>query len=155
MSKFFKTNTSVKQISLASANSLINALIGVIVEGKFFRPSVFCSSKPPKITIVDFFDRILKYCKLDEASFIAMMIYLDRACGFIDLTKFNVHKIILGSMICAIKYTHDEIYANSFYARVGGINLHEMNIIEVAFLELIDFELYIKEEEYTKYSVFL
>jgi hypothetical protein len=51
----------------------------------------------------------------------------------------------------AIKYNEDEYYDNKFYAKVGGVTLKEMNILEISFLKLIDFKLYISEEIFETY----
>lgn len=155
MSSLSLVSVSGTQISLDSAEKLINAVAGVVSEVNNPYPDVFTSKKPPKIKLLDFFDRILKYCKLDEATFVALMIFLDKASDQIALTNHNIHKLILGAMICSVKYCCDELYSNSFYARVGGITLTEMNKIEVAFLNLIDFKMYIEEEKYERYSKFL
>ena len=113
---------------------------------------IFNSTKPPRISIYDFFDRIIKYCKIDVATFVSMMIYIDKARECIQFTNFNIHKIILGSLICSIKYCNDEIYPNTYYARVGGIDLEEMNVIEITFCALLGFDFYIDDEIYFQYE---
>jgi hypothetical protein len=113
---------------------------------------IFNSTKPPRISIHDFIDRIIKYCKIDVATFVTMMIYIDKAREVVQFTNFNIHKIILGSMICSIKYCNDEIYPNTFYARVGGIDLEEMNVIEITFCALLGFDFYVNHEIYFQYE---
>lgn len=55
----------------------------------------------------------------------------------------------------AIKYNEDDYYSNSFYARVGGINLQELNMIESHFIELSQYNLFVNEETYEKYKLYL
>lgn len=117
--------------------------------------NVFSVGKIPKITLMDYFARITKYCKLQLGSFIAMMIYLDKAAEKIELSGYNIHRLILGALVCGIKYTCDVCNNNIFFARVGGITPQEMCIVENSFLEVLDYSLYISEEEYEKYLSFL
>lgn len=41
---------------------------------------------------------------------------------------------------------------NKDYATIGGIELNEMNELESLFLEILDFELYISNDEFENYS---
>ena len=117
--------------------------------------SPFSVGKVPKIDLENYFSRIIKYCKLQEGSFIAMMIYLDKIAEKVDLTPFNIHRLILGSLVCAVKYTCDICNNNIFFAKVGGINPNEMCLIETSFLNLLDYNLYVNDEEYSKYYSFI
>ncbi len=58
-------------------------------------------------------------------------------------------------MLIAIKYNEDDYYSNSFYAKVAGITLNEVNSIEMEFLKLINFSLYVHDDAYNKYSEYL
>ena len=117
--------------------------------------SPFSVGKAPKISLEDYFNRIIKYCKLQEGSFIAMMIYLDKAAERVDLTSLNIHRIILGALVLAMKYTCDICNNNIFFAKVGGISAQEMCVIESSFLLMMDYNLYISAEEFEKYSSFI
>ena len=55
-------------------------------------------------------------------------------------------------MVLAIKYNEDDYYSNKYYAKVGGINLDELNSLEYNFLILLDFDVFIDEETYEKYK---
>ena len=55
-------------------------------------------------------------------------------------------------MLLAIKYNEDDYYSNKYYAKVGGINLDELNSLEYNFLILLDFDVFIDEETYEKYK---
>ena len=82
-----------------------------------------------------------------------MLIYIDRLCelnNFI-VNSYNVYKILFSSLIMAIKYNEDEFYDNKFYAKVGGLSLIEMKNLEINYLSLIDFKLYISEKVFDTY----
>lgn len=54
------------------------------------------------------------------------------------------------ALLAAIKYQEDDIHTNTYYARVGGVKSDELFSLELEFLELIDFNLYIDEELFAK-----
>lgn len=49
------------------------------------------------------------------------------------------------SLITAIKYQEDDIHTNTYYARVGGVKSDDLFNLELEFLSLIDFNLYVDE----------
>jgi hypothetical protein len=57
-----------------------------------------------------------------------------------------MYRLLLVSCVVAAKYLSDEFATNSYYARVGGIGLEEINILEHLFLEYLDFDLSIDSE---------
>lgn len=56
------------------------------------------------------------------------------------------------SIVVASKFTSDIFYANSRYAKVGGIPLVELNQLELELLFLLDFQLYIPLEDIQLYA---
>jgi hypothetical protein len=82
-----------------------------------------------------------------------MLIYIDRLCeinNFI-INSFNVYKIIFSSLVIAIKYNEEEYFGNKYLAKVGGLSLNEMNLLELIYLNLIDFNLYVSDEVFQTY----
>ena len=117
----------------------------------------FISKKIPSISIIDYIERLLSYSKISDKLFIIVLIYIDRICGkhFINLNYNNIHKIILASFICTIKYYEDDYYSMNFYARIGGITKKELISLEYEFLVLIDFKLYVGNDLFEKYNNYL
>lgn len=62
---------------------------------------------------------------------------------------------MFSSILLAIKFNEDDYYSNSYYAKVAGITLEEINLLEFEFLRLIKYQLYIKTAYYTKYHDYL
>ena len=84
------------------------------------------------IDINKYFKRIMKYSKLEPSTLIISLIYIDKLCentNFV-LNSHNIHRIILASLMLAIKYNEDDYYSNEYYAKVGGIALKELNRLE-------------------------
>ena len=54
----------------------------------------FFSKKIPSISVISYLERIIKYTKLEEASLVCMLIYIDKLCeanNFL-LTENNIHR---------------------------------------------------------------
>ena len=153
------TTPKTDYLSISDVSELINALEEMIKDSPAIQPtselSSFSVGRIPKIKLDTYFQRMIKYCKLEVGTYIALMIYLDKAAESIHLTGYNIHRIILAAMVAAIKYTCDLTNNNAYYAKVGGISVDEMNLVETSFLVLLDYNLYISSEEYEKYSSFI
>ena len=117
----------------------------------------FLSKKIPSISIQNFLERLTKYSKMENNTLILILIYIDRFCDInkVRLNYFNIHKLIIASMLIAIKYNEDDYYNNTFYAKIGGVKKSEIDVLEYQFLILIDFKLYVSEELFEKYSDYI
>ena len=119
--------------------------------GPIIKP--FISKKIPSVSIKSYLDRLAKYSKIENNTLLLILIYIDKVCDInkIRLNYFNIHKMILASMLIAIKYNEDDYYSNSFYAKVGGVTKSEIDVLEYEFLVLIDFNLYVSDDLFLKY----
>jgi hypothetical protein len=63
----------------------------------------------------------------------------------------NVHRVVVTAVLLAAKFFDDAYYNNAYYAKVGGVLVHEMNGLEVDFLFRINFSLHATTEEFMKY----
>ena len=59
--------------------------------------------------------------------------------------------MLLASILVSIKFNEDDYYENTFYAKVGGIELLEMNNLESTFLNDLEYKIYVKQEIYEDY----
>ena len=117
----------------------------------------FLSKNIPQISIKDYLERLYKYTKINCSTIILILIYIDRICNIqkFKLTYFNIHKLILASMIIAIKFNEDEQYTTNFYSKLGGVPTAEIVFLENNFFFLIKFNLFVKNELYKKYSDYI
>lgn len=65
------------------------------------------------------------------------------------------HRLILAFVLIAIKYNEDDYYANDFYAKVGGISMQEINVIEYEAVILMKHNLFVADDFFSKYKVYL
>jgi Cyclin len=58
---------------------------------------------------------------------------------------------MITSVLVASKFFDDYHFRNSHYAKVGGISTPEMNLLEVEFLLMVRFNLFVSIETYQQY----
>ncbi|KFK27916.1 hypothetical protein AALP_AA8G446900 [Arabis alpina] len=67
----------------------------------------------------------------------------------------RIFKLIITSVLVAAKFMDDLSYNNGYYAKVGGISIEEMNVLELDFLFGIGFELNVTVSTFDNYCSFL
>eukprot|EP00997_Jenningsia_sp_PLL12_P007352 NODE_3975_length_710_cov_218.993949_g3360_i0.p1 GENE.NODE_3975_length_710_cov_218.993949_g3360_i0~~NODE_3975_length_710_cov_218.993949_g3360_i0.p1 ORF type:complete len:188 (+),score=32.03 NODE_3975_length_710_cov_218.993949_g3360_i0:62-625(+) len=118
----------------------------------------FHSTKLPPIGIHEYLLRIVKYAYCSPECFVFSLIYLDRLITRnknCHITRFNIHRLIITSMLLAAKGRDDTYYSNAYYSAIGGIGNSEVNRLEVTFLVLVDFNLFVSPETYNQYKAYL
>ena len=113
----------------------------------------FRTESIPSLSIKDYLTRLSQFTKINESTIILILIYIDRI-GKINkfiLTYRNIYKLILASMVIAIKYNEDNFYSSEVYAKLGGLSVPELNYLEFQFLIQIKFSLFIEKDLFDKY----
>ena len=113
----------------------------------------FMTESIPSLSIKDYLTRLSQFTKINESTIILILIYIDRI-GKINkfiLTYRNIYKLILASMVIAIKYNEDNFFSSEVYAKLGGLSVLELNYLEFQFLILIKFSLFIEKDLFNKY----
>jgi len=59
--------------------------------------------------------------------------------------------VLLHSVMLGAKFFDDQYFNNSYYAKVGGVPPQEMNSLEVEFLFMTNFSLFVTTETYRQY----
>ena len=105
-----------------------------------------------KMEIDKFIERIVNYLHIDNTLLVLSMMILDKVLSnkFI-LTENNVHKMIFMCFMETQKFYEDESYTNKDYANVCGVNVDELLLMEVSFMEIINFNMFIKNEDFQNY----
>ena len=114
--------------------------------------SPFDSKTIPNISIHSYLERINKHAKCSDPCFVVAYIYINRVLknkGFI-LSRQNIYRLILASMVVAIKYNDDVFASNKSYSMIGGVDLDEINILEPCILDLLQFHLFVTQDLYLK-----
>ncbi|XP_015962052.1 cyclin-U4-1 [Arachis duranensis] len=120
--------------------------------------SVFHGLTRPTISIQSYLERIFKYANCSPSCYIVAYVYLDRFTQrqpSLPINSFNVHRLLITSVMVAAKFMDDMYYNNAYYAKVGGITTIEMNFLEVDFLFGLGFYLNVTPGTFQAYCAHL
>lgn len=132
---------------ISSANSEVRVFKGPL--------AVFHALQIPPISVADYLQRILKYSFCSPHCYVYALILIDRLIcmnsGF-KLSPYNVHRLVVTSVLLAAKLRDDTYYSNAYYSSIGGISNTELNHLEVTMMQAIGFDLHISADTYTQYK---
>lgn len=103
-------------------------------EGRLTR---FHSRSPPRISVQDYLQRLTTHATLSPPILLAMVFYIDRLCAFypaFTVSSLTIHRFLIASATVASKGLSDSFWTNKTYARVGGISMNELAMLELEFL---------------------
>jgi len=131
------------------------AQMAVMAPSGTTRRSPFECKFPPAITIQDYVSRVLRYTQCHASCAVVSLVYLDRLTKrhpWIQVSPLTCHRLLLTSVVIAIKYYDDTYYSNAFYGKVGGLALKELNALEKTYLQLLDYKLFVDPQEFQMYT---
>jgi hypothetical protein len=73
-----------------------------------------------------------------------MVYYIDRLCSLypaFTITTLTVHRFLITAATVAAKGLSDSFWNNATYARVGGIKIAELGLLELDFLYRVDWKI--------------
>jgi len=104
--------------------------------------------------IADYCKYVVIACKMENEIPVIALIYLEKlmlSTGIL-LTRYNWQRIIMICLILASKIWDDDSLENHHFPKVmSDVTVNEINKLEQAFLEFIDYKLVVKGSEYAKY----
>lgn len=122
-------------------------------------PSVFHALQAPSITPVEYLKRLARYSFCSRSVFVAAFYYLEKIAVMKDvdlrINSLSVHRLLLTSVLLATKVIDDVLYDNAHFAKVGGLDVKELNMLELDMLKVLNFRLYIKPEDFEAFEVHL
>lgn len=118
---------------------------------------IYTSRKLPEISVNDYIVRIAKYMKIEDSTLILALIYIDRITRKrkIFVNEYNVYRLFFMSVVVATKYNEDKHYSNTYYAKIGGVELEQLNQMECEFVMGINFDLFVEAKVFDKYETSL
>ncbi|KAK2952196.1 putative cyclin-dependent protein [Blattamonas nauphoetae] len=110
----------------------------------------FHGNTPATITPKYYLERLFKYMRCKRECFLYALVFIVRYldCTHVVLSTQNVHRLLLVSLVIAIKFLDDVYYSNVDYARLGGLSVKELNSLEIHFLVTISFSLHIEYDTF-------
>eukprot|EP01062_Namystynia_karyoxenos_P048278 TRINITY_DN366_c0_g1_i1.p1 TRINITY_DN366_c0_g1~~TRINITY_DN366_c0_g1_i1.p1 ORF type:complete len:210 (+),score=57.50 TRINITY_DN366_c0_g1_i1:112-741(+) len=115
--------------------------------------TVFDGADVPRVPVQDYVIRMLKYSGCSSEVFTMAALYTRRlrSSGGVRLTSLNVHRVLLACVVVAAKLRDDAFHSNRFYARMGGVELEELNNLERVLLDLLQWHVRVDPEEFASF----
>ncbi|KAL0144320.1 cyclin [Mucor lusitanicus] len=105
----------------------------------------------PSIDIDAYLLRILKYCPCANECFLSLLVYFDRMSQNkldpLRIDSYNIHRLVIAGIMVSSKFFSDIFYTNTRYAKVGGLPVKELNVLELEFLRINNYNIFIPLEE--------
>jgi hypothetical protein len=109
------------------------------------------SREEPIITIHDYIDRIMESIyKKDshiDGLIINAVVLLKRVIRYLIVNNYNIHRLVAGVLMISQKVYDDIPYTNDSWAIICGVQLNDINRVELDILQIIDYNTFIKHEE--------
>jgi hypothetical protein len=137
---------------------ILERLVSDDKENSISKGSRFHALKIPRISLLQYLDRLIRYCPASPCVWVVSLIYLCRLAtkcqeGFINPN--TIHRQLMACVVVASKFCDDFFETNLFYSRVGGISLVEMNALEIELLARLNFDLSVTEAEIRSYEGYI
>ncbi|CAJ2511545.1 Uu.00g071700.m01.CDS01 [Anthostomella pinea] len=129
---------------------LISNMLGELIETndslamKSGNLTRFHSRTAPGISVLDYLQRLAKHATLTPPLLLSMVYYIDRLCALypdFTINTLTVHRFLITAATVAGKGLSDSFWNNSFYARVGGVKVAELKLLELEFLYRVDWRI--------------
>ncbi|PHH78030.1 hypothetical protein CDD82_3260 [Ophiocordyceps australis] len=104
----------------------------------------FHSRTAPAISVRDYLHRLAKHATLTPPLLLAMVYYIDRLCALyteFTINTLTVHRFLITAATVAAKGLSDSFWNNTTYARVGGVRVAELKLLELEFLYRVDWRI--------------
>ncbi|KAF8893850.1 cyclin-domain-containing protein [Infundibulicybe gibba] len=116
----------------------------------------FHSRSAPSISVLDYLKRIVKFTNVEKSCLLITLHYIDQICArmpLFTLSSLTCHRFIIASITVSSKGLCDTFCTNNLYAKVGGISVTELNILEREFLSVIDWRLMCTRDVLQEYYI--
>ncbi|KIY65683.1 cyclin-domain-containing protein [Cylindrobasidium torrendii FP15055 ss-10] len=116
----------------------------------------FHSRSAPGISVLDYLKRIVKFINVEKSCMLITLHYIDQICTntpLFTLSSLTCHRFLITSICVSAKCLCDTFCTNALYAKVGGITVQELNILEREFLGMIDWHLLTTRDVLNEYYV--
>ncbi|KAL2753679.1 hypothetical protein ACRALDRAFT_1044050 [Sodiomyces alcalophilus JCM 7366] len=104
----------------------------------------FHSRTAPNISVLEYLNRLAKHATLTPPLLLSMVYYIDRLCAlYLEFTinTLTVHRFLITAATVAAKGLSDSFWNNSTYARVGGVRVAELKLLELEFLYRVEWKI--------------
>jgi len=110
------------------------------------------------VSIQEYLHRIVTWFPCRDECLVLGLVYIDRIVkwhpGFV-VSGLNIHRLLVTSIMLAVKFSEDVFFSNAHYAKVAGLSVSELNKLEQRFVQLLHWRLHVLPEEFHHYFCML
>lgn len=109
---------------------------------------------PPGISVREYLFRLIVHATLSPPILLSMVFYVDKLCTMypaFTISSLTVHRFLITAATVAAKGLSDSFWTNSLYAKVGGVSVRELALLELEFLRRLDWRIVPKPETLVDY----
>lgn len=120
--------------------------------------SLFDSVCAPAMPVPDYLARIDTYARLSREATVVALILVTRlidTSALCALSARNIHRIVATAAVLAAKVQDDERFDNAHYAKVAGVSVRELNLLEREFITILRWRVHVDVAEYRTYETAL
>jgi len=125
-----------------------------LLPSKSLKKSGFFSPRAPSITLKNYIDLCLQHFYCSDECYVLALVYISRITKTqpgLTVCSLSVHRLLFFALLLATKFQDDKRYSNKYYAKLGGLPLEEVNMLELKFLKLLDWRAKVEPQEYQFY----
>jgi hypothetical protein len=140
--------------SLIAALSTVYTSV-IALAGETTQVTRFHAVSAPGMSVSAYISRLFTYFKCSNACLLTSLVYIDRVLKFhpeFKVTDLSIHRLLATSMVLSAKFNDDLCYSNAYYAKVCGVTLQELNVLEATLLKLINWKANVTTEEHAEYN---
>ena len=120
------------------------------------KDNIFYLDQIPDISLENYIYHLIKYTDMSISSLILAVIYIDQFCekfGYV-LSMHNIYRILLIFVYISIKLNEDIFVKSDYYAKISGVSVKDLNMLEYQMCVAMNFDFYVKSEYYQQYFVY-
>lgn len=118
----------------------------------------FHSRSPPRIGVQQYLERLTIHATLSPPILLSMVYYIDRLCALyptFTISSLTVHRFLICAATVASKGLSDSFWSNKTYAKVGGISMEELALLELELLFKVEWRIVPRPEVLVDYYLSL
>ena len=119
----------------------------------------FICKYKPQLSIINYIKEIFKSGIIEKHNQDGIILYTINLLKYLTkkgiyLNSYNCHRLIMTLLMLSSKIHEEYHYSNSYWAIVSGTNIKDINTMEIALLQLLDYNLNINISKEKALSIF-
>ena len=124
--------------------------------GTILKDNIFYLEQLPPISLENYIRHLVNYTGMNISTLILAVMYIDQ---FLEKYKYllslnNIYRLLLVFVFISMKYNEDTMVSAKIYSNIAGVSVEDLKLLEFQMCEALDFNFFVKSEEYQQYFVY-